>query len=154
MDPPVKNGSAAARPRKRVRKEKEASQKREASILHRNRLLILRLAAASLIFAYVLIRTPDEWLKMLLLITASVLAGFECLREAFRALINRYLTAEALIVSFAVIVSFLIGFGEEGTALMILFPALKLLITAEEENVQKVTIKRFGNGFFHLFCFF
>ena len=150
MDPPVKNGSAAARPRKRVRKEKEASQKREASILHRNRLLILRLAAASLIFAYVLIRTPDEWLKMLLLITASVLAGFECLREAFRALINRYLTAEALIVSFAVIVSFLIGFGEEGTALMILFPALKLLITAEEENVQNQALKlldRRGNEY-------
>ena len=150
MDPPVKNGSAAARPRKRVRKEKEASQKREASILHRNRLLILRLAAASLIFAYVLIRTPDEWLKMLLLITASVLAGFECLREAFRALINRYLTAEALIVSFAVIVSFLIGFGEEGTALMILFPALKLLITAEEENVQNQALKlldRCGNEY-------
>ena len=150
MDPPAKNGSAAARPRKRVRKEKEASQKREASILHRNRLLILRLAAASLIFAYVLIRTPDEWLKMLLLITASVLAGFECLREAFRALINRYLTAEALIVSFAVIVSFLIGFGEEGTALMILFPALKLLITAEEENVQNQALKlldRRGNEY-------
>ena len=142
MDPPAKNGSAAARPRKRVKKDKEASQKREASILHRNRLLILRLAAASLIFAYVLIRTPDERLKTLLLIAASVLAGFECLRDAFRALINRYLTAEAVIVSFAAIVSFLIGFGEEGTALMILFPALKLLITAEEENVQNQALKR------------
>ena len=141
MDPPAKNGSSAARPRKRAKKEKEASQKREASILHRNRLLILRLAAASMIFAYILIRTPDEWLKILLLITASVLAGFECLRDAFRALINRYLTADALIVSFTAIVSFLIGFGEEGTALMILFPAMKLLITAEEENIQYQALK-------------
>ena len=141
MDPPGKNGSSAARPRKRVKKEKEASQKREASILHRNRLLILRLAAASLIFAYILIRTPDEWLRLLLLIAASVLAGFECLRDAFRALINRYLTAEALIVSFVAIISFLVGFGEEGTALMILFPALKLLVTAEEENVQNQALK-------------
>lgn len=141
MDPPNKKGSSAARPRKRATKEKEASQKREASILLRNRLLILRLAAASLIFAFVLIRTPDEWLKILLLIAASILAGFESLRDAGRALFNRYLTAEAMIVSLTVIVSFLVGFGEEGTALMILFPALKLLVTAEEENVQNQALR-------------
>ena len=134
MDPPKKRGSAAARPRKHAKKEREASPKREASILHRNRLLIVRLAAASLIFAYVLIRTPGQPLRLLLLAAAFVLAGFECLRDAFRALMNRYLTAEALLVTLAAVVSFPIGFAEEGTALMILFPALRMLTTAVEEN--------------------
>ena len=141
MDPPKKSGSAAARPRKRVRKETEASRMREASILYRNRLLILRLAAASVLFSYVLIRTPEDWLKVVLLIAASLIAGYDCLIQAARALMNRYFTSESLIVSFVAVLSFVIGFGEEGTALMILYPALKLLINAEEENVLNQALK-------------
>ena len=141
MDPPKKSGSAAARPRKRVRKETEASRMREASILYRNRLLILRLAAASVLFSYVLIRTPEDWLKVVLLVAASLIAGYDCLIQAARALMNRYFTSESLIVSFVAVLSFVIGFGEEGTALMILYPALKLLIDAEEENVLNQALK-------------
>ena len=141
MDPPKKSGSAAARPRKRVRKETEASRMREASILYRNRLLILRLAAASVLFSYVLIRTPEDWLKVVLLIAASLIAGYDCLIQAARAFMNRYFTSESLIVSFVAVLSFVIGFGEEGTALMILYPALKLLINAEEENVLNQALK-------------
>ena len=141
MDPPKKSGSAAARPRKRVRKETEASRMREASILYRNRLLILRLAAASVLFSYVLIRTPEDWLKVVLLVAASLIAGYDCLIQAARALMNRYFTSESLIVSFVAVLSFVIGFGEEGTALMILYPALKLLINAEEENVLNQALK-------------
>ena len=141
MDPPKKSGSAAARPRKRVSKETEASRMREASILYRNRLLILRLAAASVLFSYVLIRTPEDWLKVVLLIAASLIAGYDCLIQAARAFMNRYFTSESLIVSFVAVLSFVIGFGEEGTALMILYPALKLLINAEEENVLNQALK-------------
>ena len=114
---------------------------REASILYRNRLLILRLAAASVLFSYVLIRTPEDWLKVVLLIAASLIAGYDCLIQAARALMNRYFTSESLIVSFVAVLSFVIGFGEEGTALMILYPALKLLINAEEENVLNQALK-------------
>ena len=141
MDPPKKSGSAAARPRKHVRKETEASRMREASILYRNRLLIVRLAAASVLFSYVLIRTPEDWLKVVLLVAASLIAGYDCLIQAARALMNRYFTSESLIVSFVAVLSFVIRFGEEGTALMILYPALKLLINAEEENVLNQALK-------------
>ncbi len=147
MDTPKKKRDpSAARPVKSVKEKKEASPKREASVFPLDHPLIIRLAASSLIFAFVLISNLSSAIDTLLLIAAALLSGYDILIQALGSLLSGNFTDEPVLVSLASILSFPIGFGEEGAAVVILYQAFRLLITVIENHVSKAALDRIPEG--------
>ena len=133
MDPPKKRkrskDEAAERPEKSRRKKKEASLNREASGFPNHKLLIFRLAVSAVLFAFVLIGTLPSFAELLLLLAGCAVSGYDLAIDSVRAVLRRDFTDSSLAVFFAALVSFPIGFGVEGLALIILYQALKMLVT-------------------------
>ena len=128
MDSPDKRKSTAARPKKTVKKKKEASPAREASVFQKYRLLIFRLAAASVLYAFALIGKLSPVLNTLVFVACAILAGYDILLEAVRFLRWGRFFSEPVILILVTAVSFIIGFKAEGAALLILYQAMKLLV--------------------------
>lgn len=136
MDPPKSRRRSPASSGKSDNKVKsEASLKREASVvLAENRLLIFRLAAASLIFAFVMISSLSAAYEFIMLILSTAIAGYDLFLKAWGAVRSRSWMDDSLIVCTVTVLAYVIGFEEEGAALMILFQALHLLISLMAEK--------------------
>ena len=128
MDPPDKRRPAAERPKKTVKKKTEASPAREASVFQNYRILIARLAAASILFAFVQVSALSPILNTVLLALCAILAGYDIILEAITALKWGTFLSEPVILSVVTLVSFLIGFSTEGAALPVIYQAMKLLV--------------------------
>ena len=146
MDPPKKRrrsgDEAAERPEKSRRKKKEASLNREASSFHNYELLIFRLAVSAAIFAFVLISTLPSYADVLLLLAGCAISGYDLAITAYRSALQRDFTESSLVVLFAALASFPIGFGVEGLALIILFQALKMVVTLVAERNSNAILDR------------
>ena len=93
-----------------------------------DKIVILRLVLASVLFAVALTGKLSALLSMLLLVLAAATAGYDLVMTAITDVsAGRYFEAPLIIV-FAAVVSFAIGFGSEGAALLILFRIGLLLI--------------------------
>ena len=134
MDPPKGRRSDAARPGSSQKKKREASPKREASVFPGVRKLLLRLIAASILFAFVLISHLPAHVDMILLVIVALLAGYDLLGRAFQAIRWGNFLAEPVILILVTILAFLTTFGEEGAALLILYQAMKLLVRSVSER--------------------
>ena len=133
---------AAARHGKIRRKRKEASLNGEASGFLRYELLIFRLAVSAAIFAFVLISRLPAYADMLLLILACLISGYDVFIAAGKAVLAKDLPADTFAVALAALVSFPIGFGEEGTALLILYQTFRMLITLLAERNGALALEK------------
>ena len=145
MDPPKKRrsrDSAAESPGKKRRKKKEASLQGEASGFLKYELLIFRLAVSAAIFAFVLISKLPGYADILLLLLACVIAGYDAAIAAWKAVLAKDFSSDAFAVVLAAVLSFPIGFGEEGTALLILYQAFKMLIMILAERNGALALEK------------
>ena len=136
MDPPKsRRRSPASKGISDTKIKPEASLKREASaVLAKNRLLIFRLAVASLIFAFVVISHLSAVYDYLMLILSVIIAGYDLFLKAWSSIRTKNWMDDAVIVCLVTVAAFIIGFEEEGAALMVLFQALHLLIALMAEK--------------------
>ena len=104
--------------------------------------LIFRLVGASVLFAVSLIidKLPD-FMGVLLLILSAAVAGYDVLIDAFSCVSERDFFAAPVVVAAVTVVSYIIGFGAEGAALMILYQIGLLLIAYAEERTRKSALE-------------
>ena len=105
-----------------------------------NNALVIRLVIASVIFAVSLILSMPKFLSVLLLVLTAVLAGYDIILQAIKAVENGgFLDAPVLIVLVAVL-SFCIGFGVEGAALVLLYQIGALLLGFARDYTKRTAL--------------
>lgn len=105
-------------------------------------ILVIRLIAASVIFAISLIinKLPD-FVSTLLLILSALVAGYDIFLDAFSSASEKDFLSTPLVVAFVTVVSYIIGFGAEGAALVILYQIGLMLISYVEERTRKSALE-------------
>jgi Cd2+/Zn2+-exporting ATPase len=93
-----------------------------------DRLLVIRLVLASVLFAVALAAKLTVLLSTILLVLSAAVAGYDILLQAINDVAEKRYISPSLIVVFAAVVSFAIGFGSEGAALLILYKIGLLLL--------------------------
>ena len=103
--------------------------------------LILRLVAASVLFATSLLfsRLP-LFVNILILAVSAAAAGYDIALEAVDYLFDKDFFATPVIIVFVTLVSFIIGFPAEGAALPILYQIGMFLISYAEDRSRKSAI--------------
>lgn len=105
-------------------------------------ILVIRLILASVIFAISLIfsKLPD-WVGLLLLIVSAGIAGYDIVLDAAASIAEREFFSTPLIVALVAVISYIIGYGAEGAALVILYQIGLLLIAYVEERTRRSAIQ-------------
>lgn len=105
-------------------------------------ILVIRLILASVIFAISLIfsKLPD-WVELLLLIVSAGIAGYDIVLDAAASIAEREFFSTPLIVALVAVISYIIGYGAEGAALVILYQIGLLLIAYVEERTRRSAIQ-------------
>ena len=105
-------------------------------------ILIIRLIIASIIFAVSLIvnKLPG-FVSILLLSLSAGIAGYDIFLDALSAASEKDFLSTPLVVVFVTLVSYFIGFGAEGAALVILYQIGLLLIAYVEERTRKSALE-------------
>lgn len=129
-----------------------------------NGVIVIRLIVASLIFAASLLFHMPAFLSILLLALSVAVSGYDVVLDAVDSVESRDYFATPIVIVFVAVVSFFIGFGLEGAALMMFYQigriliayaeertirsAKELLCYSDEETVEKVTgiIEKEGAG--------
>ena len=105
-----------------------------------NNSLVIRLVIASVIFAVSLILGLPKFFSILLLVLAAVLAGYEFVLQAFDAVENGNFLATPVLLVLIALLSFCIGFGIEGAALILLYQIGLLLLNFAKEHTKKAAL--------------
>lgn len=93
-----------------------------------DKILIGRLVLASVLFAVALTGKMTDLLSAIFLVLSAIAAGYDLVTEAITDVSAGHYFEAPLIIVFSAVVSFAIGFGSEGAALLILFRIGLLLI--------------------------
>lgn len=105
-----------------------------------NNSLVIRLVISSVVFAISLIVEMPEFVRILLLVIASALAGYDIILEAVDAVeAGDYVDTPVIVVVTAVL-TFFIGFGIEGAALILLYQIGMLLLNFVREHTRKAAL--------------
>ena len=120
-----------------------------------NSIIVIRLIVASLIFAVSLIVKMPSLVRILLLALSVVVSGYDVALDAVNSVESGDYFATPIVIVFVAVISFFIGFGLEGAALMMFYQigqiliayaqertvkwAKELLCYSDEETVEKVT---------------
>jgi len=99
--------------------------------------LVIRLVIASVIFAVSLILNIPDFVSTVLLIVSALVAGYDVVLEAAGSLQSGNVFSMQTIIIFVASVSFIIGFGLEGAALVILYQIGLRLIAYASERTKK-----------------
>lgn len=102
---------------------------------------VIRLVIASIIFAASLILKLPGFLGIVLLIAASLLAGYDIVLKAADAVETGSFLDLPVIVIVASFLSFFIGFGIEGAAVILLYQISALLLRYARDHVQKAALE-------------
>ena len=106
-----------------------------------NSVLILRLVAASVLFAASLLFSGlPLFVNILILAVSAAAAGYDIALEAVDYLFDKDFFATPVIIVFVTLVSFIIGFPAEGAALPILYQIGMFLISYAEDRSRKSAI--------------
>lgn len=100
-------------------------------------ILLIRLVIASVIFAVSLIIKMPNFARIILLVLVSAAAGYDIFLNAINSVQKGEYFATSVVVCFVTIASFFIGFGVEGTALILLYQIGLLLIKFTIEKTRK-----------------
>ena len=99
--------------------------------------IVIRLIVASLIFAVSLIITMPSFLRILLLILSVAVSGYDVVLSAVDRVEARDYFATPIIIVFVTAISFFIGFGHEGAALMMFYQIGLMLISYADDHTRK-----------------
>lgn len=140
---------------KHSEKQNEASTVKSQSPGGLNSIIVIRLIIASLIFAVSLIVKMPSLVRILLLALSIVVSGYDVALDAVNSVESGDYFATPIVIVFVAVISFFIGFGLEGAALMMFYQigqiliayaqertvksAKELLCYSDEETVEKVT---------------
>ncbi len=100
-------------------------------------ILLIRLVIASVIFAVSLIIKMSAIARIILLVIVSAAAGYDIFLNALNSIQKGQYFATHVVVCLVTVVSFFIGFGAEGAALMLLYQIGILLIKFTIEKTRK-----------------
>ncbi len=103
--------------------------------------LTIRLVIACVIFAITLIITMPEFVRILLLAVVSVVAGYDIVLKAISAVENGHFFDISFVVIVTAVLSFFIGFGIEGAALILLYQIGLLLLNYAQEHVKRTAFE-------------
>ena len=106
-----------------------------------NNSLVIRLVIASVIFALSLIIDMPDFAGVLLLVLASVLAGYDIIVKAVGAVEGGRFVDTPVIVVVTAVLAFFIGFGIEGAALVLLYQIGTLLLKYAREHTRKAALE-------------
>lgn len=93
-----------------------------------DKLMIIRLVLASVLFAAALTGKMSDLLSTVFLILAAVASGYDLVTAAITDVSEGRYFESPLIMVFSAVVAFAVGFGSEGAALLILFRIGLLLV--------------------------
>lgn len=140
---------------KHSEKQNEASTVKSQNQGGLNSIIVIRLIIASLIFAVSLIVKMPSLVRILLLALSIVVSGYDVALDAVNSVESGDYFATPIVIVFVAVISFFIGFGLEGAALMMFYQigqiliayaqertvksAKELLCYSDEETVEKVT---------------
>ena len=140
---------------KHSEKQNEASTVKSQNQGGLNSIIVIRLIVASLIFAVSLIVKMPSLVRILLLALSIVVSGYDVALGAVNSVESGDYFATPIVIVFVAVISFFIGFGLEGAALMMFYQigqiliayarertvksAKELLCYSDEETVEKVT---------------
>ncbi|MBQ3703079.1 MAG: hypothetical protein II885_10035 [Oscillospiraceae bacterium] len=102
--------------------------------------LVIRLVIACVIFAVSLILSMPEFVRILLLVLTAVLAGYDIILDAVRAVESGSYVDTPVIVVLTSVIAFFIGFGIEGAALVLLYQIGMLLLNYAREHTKKAAL--------------
>ena len=102
--------------------------------------LVIRLVIACVIFAVSLILSMPEFVRILLLVLTAVLAGYDIILDAVRAVESGDYVDTPVIVVLTSVIAFFIGFGIEGAALVLLYQIGMLLLNYAREHTKKAAL--------------
>ena len=100
-------------------------------------IMVIRLIIASLIFAVSLIFNMPSFLRILLLALSVAVSGYDVVLDAVDSVESRDYFATPIVIVFVAVISFFIGFGLEGAALMMFYQIGMILISYAEERTIK-----------------
>ena len=102
-----------------------------------NSIIVIRLIVASLIFAVSLIINMPSFLRILLLALSVAVSGYDVVLSAVDCVEPRDYFATPIVIVFVAVISFFIGFGLEGAALMMFYQIGLILISYADERTVK-----------------
>ena len=105
-----------------------------------NHSLVIRLIIASVIFALSLIIDMPDFASVLLLVIASVLAGYDIIMKAVEAVEGGRFVDTPVVVVVTAVLAFFIGFGIEGAALVLLYQIGTLLLRYVCEHTRRAAL--------------
>lgn len=121
------------------------SKKRSAAnseAVNFNSMLIIRLVAASILFAASLLFTKlPNFVNILILAISAAAAGYDIAIEAVDYALDKDYFATPLVIVLVTLLSFIIGFPAEGAALPILYQIGMFLISYAEDRSRKSAIE-------------
>ncbi|MBQ7896334.1 MAG: hypothetical protein IJ364_07270, partial [Oscillospiraceae bacterium] len=100
-------------------------------------LILIRLVISSVIFAASLIVQMPDFLSTVLLALSAVVAGYDIIIEAVNAVEARDYFATPLVVLVIAVLSYVIGFGIEGAALVMLYQIGLMMIAYVEDRTKR-----------------
>ena len=99
--------------------------------------LVIRLVIAAVIFAVALIVNMSALVKTVLLILSALIAGYDIALDMVSSVEEKDFFATPMIMIFAAVIAFAIGFGAEGAAMVLLHQIGKLLIAYVDERTRR-----------------
>lgn len=119
---------------KHSEKQNEAPAAKNQSPAAVNGVIVIRLIVASVIFAASLLFHMPAFLSILLLALSVAVSGYDVVLDAVDSVESRDYFATPIVIVFVAVVSFFIGFGLEGAALMMFYQIGRILIAYAEER--------------------
>ncbi len=102
--------------------------------------LVIRLVIASVVFAVSLILSMPKFLSVILLVLTAVLAGYDIILQAVESVESGNFIATPVLLVLVTVLSFCIGFGIEGAALVLLYQIGLLLLNFAKERTRKAAL--------------
>ncbi len=100
-------------------------------------MLLIRLVLSSLIFAVSLVVKMPDFVSLILLALSALIASYDIIIEAVNAVEARDYFATPLVLVVIAFLSFVIGFGIEGAALVILYQIGVMMMAYVEDRSKK-----------------
>ena len=122
---------------KNSEKQNEASTVKSQNPGGLNSVIVIRLIVASLIFAVSLIVKMPSLVRILLLVLSVVVSGYDVALDAVNSVESGDYFATPIVIVFVAVISFFIGFGLEGAALMMFYQIGQILIAYAKERTVK-----------------
>lgn len=105
-----------------------------------NSTVVIRIVIASVIFAVSLIISMPEFLRIILMMIATVAAGYDIVLKAVSEVENGNFISPPVLTVIIAVTAFFIGFSIEGTALIILYQIGTLLLEYAKERTVKAAL--------------